>query len=256
MPTSLSERFVEWTNRIAEDGGLISISRRRIGNFVSPANLFGHRRVVDKLIPTERTIDIHRRRRRSRHPEVTHSKILYIVPGLIALFGFFLAVRWLPYVPLDEIGLPLLVVLGILGYAGYRFMKIIRDRFVVTDSRVFRVWGVWTLHEAEMEIVRVLDITVERPWYLRPFSAGHIILENAAQEQGLRELRVVPDPQIIATAIHRRRREMMGLGGDDGTGGGGGVGGGGGDGRGSQGGYRSRRPDHPASPRPTTARPH
>ena len=133
-------------------------------------------------------------------------------------------------------------------------MTIIRDRFVVTDSRVFRVWGVWTLHEAEMEIVRVLDITVERPWYLRPFSAGHIILENAAQAGA--GLRVVPDPEMIAMAIHRRRREMMGLGGDDGTGGGGGIGGGGRGGTGGRGGYRSRRPDHPRSPGPVTARPH
>jgi uncharacterized membrane protein YgcG len=252
------DNLANWLGRVADDGGVTTISRRRIGSFFGPENLFGHRRVVDKLIPNERTIDVHRRRRRSTYAEVTHSKILYIVPGLIALFGFFLLFRWVLFVPLDDIGFPLLVVLGILGYAGFRFLHIIRDRFVVTDSRVFRVWGVWTLHEAEMEIVRVLDITVERPWYLRPFSAGHIILENAAQEQGLRELRVVPDPQIIATAIHRRRREMMGLGGDDGTGGGGGgtgggTGGGGGDGRG---GYRSRRPDHPASPRPTTARPH
>ena len=106
------------------------------------------------------------------------------------------------------------------------------------------------MHSAEMEIVRVLDITVERPWYLRPFSAGHIILENAAQEQGLRELRVVPDPQIIATAIHRRRREMMGL-----------ASGGGdladfGDGGPSAPSPRRRRADHPRSPGPTTARPH
>jgi Bacterial PH domain len=238
--------LANWLGRVADDGGVTTISRRRIGGFFSPENLFGHRRVVDKLIPNERTIDVHRRR--SAHAEVTHSKILYIVPGLIALFGLFLLFRWVLFVPLDDIGFPLLVVLGILGYASFRFLKIIRDRFVVTDSRVFRVWGVWTLHSAEMEIVRVLDITVERPWYLRPFSAGHIILENAAQEQGLRELRVVPDPEIIATAIHRRRREMMGLAGD------------GGDladfGDRAPAPRRGRRPDHPRSPGPTTARPH
>jgi uncharacterized membrane protein YgcG len=252
--TGAYDGFVEWMNRIAEDGGLATISRRRTKRLFGPENLFGHGRVVAKLIPTERTIDIHRKRRRGRHPEVTHSKILYIVPALIASFGVFLAVRWLPFVSLDDIGLPLLLVMGILGYAGYRFLKIIRDRFVVTDSRVFRVWGVVTLHEAEMEIVRVLDITVERPWYLRPFSAGNIILENAAQEQGLREIRIVPDPELIAKAIHSRRRQMMGLGGDDdGSGGGGGTGGGGGGGRGGRG-YRSRRPDHPRSPGPTTAR--
>jgi Bacterial PH domain len=230
---SASDRFVNWLNRIAEDG-LITIFWTRI------RGLSGHRRVAAKLIPTERTIDVHRRPRADRRPEVTHSAILYTVPALIALVGLVL----LFYVPLDSI-LSLVLVLGVLGYAGYRYLEISRDRFVVTDSRVFRVWGVLTLNEAEMEIVRVLDITVERPWYLRPFSTGHIVLENAAQEQGLREIRFVPDPQIIATAIHRRRRQMMGLGGDDESG----------TPRQSPP-RRGRRPNHPRSPGPVTARRH
>ena len=121
----VQENLADWLGRVADDGGVATISRRRIGNFFSPENLFGHKRVVDKLIPNERTIDIHRKRRRSRHPEVTHSKILYIVPGLIALLGLFLLFRWVLFVPLDDIGFPLLVVLGILGYAAYRFMTII-----------------------------------------------------------------------------------------------------------------------------------
>jgi Bacterial PH domain len=205
--------------------------------------LFGHRMVARKLIPGERVIR-----------EVLHAPILYVVPALIALFGLFLVVRWLPNVSVDDALLPILLILGIFGYAFYRFLKIRRDRFVVTDSRVFRVWGVFTLNEAEMEIVRVLDITVHRPWYLRPLGTGHVILENAAQEQGLREIRIVPDPELIAIDIHRRRRQMMGLGigDDDGTGGGGG---GGGAPSPPPRTSRPRRPDHPRSPGPITARP-
>jgi hypothetical protein len=227
--TGAYDRLVRWLDRIAEDGLLRMLWWRVKG-------LFGHRMVARKLIPGERVIS-----------EVLHAPILYVVPGLIALFGLFLLVRWLPSVSADDWLLPLLIILGILGYAFYRFLKIRRDRFVVTDSRVFRVWGVFTLNEAEMEIVRVLDITVQRPWYLRPLRTGHVILENAAQEQGLREIRIVPEPELIAIDIHRRRRQMMGLGGDE----------------------ESltpprppappaprsrRRPDHPRSPGPITAR--
>jgi hypothetical protein len=236
---SASDSFVGWLNRIAEDGLLRMFWWRVKG-------LFGHRMVVRKLIPGERVIR-----------EVLHAPVLYIVPILIALVGLFLLVRWLPFVSTDNIVFPLLLILGIFGYAFYRFLKIRRDRFVVTDSRVFRVWGVFTLHEAEMEIVRVLDITVERPWYLRPLSTGHVILENAAQEQGLRAIRIVPDPELIAIDIHRRRRQMMGLGiggDDDGAGSGGGGAGGGGT-PSAPGSGRRRRPDHPRSPGPITARP-
>lgn len=231
---SASDGFVVWLNRIAEDGLLRMFWWRVKG-------MFGHRLVARKLIPGERVIR-----------EVLHAPLLYVVPVLIALLGLFLLVAWLPNVSVDDALVPILLVVGILGYAFYRFLKIRRDRFVVTDSRVFRVWGVFTLNEAEMEIVRVLDITVQRPWYLRPLGTGHVILENAAQEQGLREIRIVPDPELIAIDIHSRRRQMMGLGiGDDE---GGGVGGGGG---GAPPAPRTgrRRPDHPRSPGPITARP-
>jgi hypothetical protein len=226
--TGAYDRFVQWLDRIAEDG-LLRMLWWRITNW------FRNKRVEHKLIPTERV--------RSR---VMHSKILYIPPGLIALLGLLLLVFWLPFVPADSALIPALLVFGILGYACYRILVIRRDVFVVTDSRVFRVWGVFTLNEAEMEIVRVLDITVQRPWYLRPFATGHIILENAAQEQGLREIRVVPEPELIAKDIHSRRREMMGLGGGE-------------ESvtpppRPPSAPQRPRRPDHPRSPGPITAR--
>ncbi len=222
--------IVRWLDRIAEDGLLRMFWWRIKG-------MFGHRMVARKLIPGERVIS-----------EVMHANILYVVPALIALFGLFLLVRWLPSVSADNAWFPFLLILGILGYAFYRFLKIRRDRFVVTDSRVFRVWGVFTLHEAEMEIVRVLDITVERPWYLRPLGTGNVILENAAQEQGLRDIRFVPDPELIAMDIHRRRRQMMGLGG------GGDLADAGDGGPAAPPPRRRRRPDHPRSPGPITAR--
>jgi len=192
----ITDRSVRWLDRIAEDG---------LGRLVwwRAKGWFGHRMVARKLVPGERVI-----------AEVQHSNVIYIVPVLLGLLGLFLAVRWLPFVSADSAWFAIAIVVGILLYAFYRALLISRDRFVITDSRVFRVWGVFTLNEAEMEIVRVLDITVVRPWYLRLFGAGHVILENAAQEQGLRDIHLVPDPQTIALAIHRRRRQMMGLGGD------------------------------------------
>ncbi len=221
----LADRSVRWLDRIAEDG-LVRLFWWRIKGW------FGHRMVARKLVPGERVI-----------AEVKHSRILYGVPIAIGLVGLILAVRWLPFVSADSAWIAIAIVLGILLFAFYRSLLISRDRFVITDSRVFRVWGVFTLNEAEMEIVRVLDITVVRPWFLRPFAAGHVVLENAAQEQGLRDIHFVPDPQTIALAIHRRRRQMMGLGGDADS-----------DNPPPMTRPRRRRADHPRRSGPTTAR--
>ena len=56
-----------------------------------------------------------------------------------------------------------------------------------------------------MPLSRVLDITVDRPLWLRPLRAGHLTLENAAQEQGLREFRFIPHPNERALRIHALR---------------------------------------------------
>ncbi|MBD0292417.1 MAG: PH domain-containing protein [Jiangellaceae bacterium] len=230
------DRWAGWLDRIAEDGGLMAVSRWRLKN--AAVGLFGQRMVNRKLIPGERKIR-----------EVKHIWLLYVGPVALGLLGLFLAVRWLPAVDADNAWFPAAIILGILGYAFYWILKIARDRFVVTDSRVFRVWGVFTLREAEMEIVRVLDVTVFRPWYLRPVRGGNVVLENAAQEQGLRLIEWVPEPDAIAGTIHRRRRQMMGLGEEDAAAP-----------RRPQPAStappRRRRADHPRSPGRPTARPH
>jgi hypothetical protein len=194
LADGLVDRFVRWLDRVAEDG-LIRLLWWRVKSW------FGHRMVARKLVSGERVI-----------AEVCHSAILYIVPVLVGLLGLFLAIRWVPFVSASVAWFAILVVLAMMGYGFVRSLYIARDRFVVTDSRVYRVWGLFSLHEAEMEIVRLLDITVLRPWYLRPFGSGHLVLENAAQQQGLRDIKYIPRPHDLSRLIHKRRRDMCGAG--------------------------------------------
>lgn len=196
-PTTPVDSLVSWLDRIAEDG-LLRVFWRWI------TAVFGRRMVSRKLIAGEEVISI-----------ALHSWIAYVVPVLIGLVGVVVGVLWLPRVPVDAAWFAIALVFGILGYSFYKVLEVARDRFVITDSRVFRVWGVFSLREAEMEIVRVLDITVDRPWYLRLVGSGNLVLENAAQEQGLRRIWLIPRPAERAMAIHRRRRKMMGLMGDE-----------------------------------------
>lgn len=221
----LTEGFFRWLDRIAEDGLL-----RMFGRWATA--MFGRRVVSRKLIAGEEVLSV-----------ALHSWIAYVVPALITLAGLVLGVLWLPQVGVDVVWFAFVIVFGILGYGFYKLLEVSRDRFVITDSRVFRVWGVFSLQEAEMEIVRVLDITVERPWYLRLVGSGHLILENAGQEQGLREVRLIPQASERAMVIHRRRRKMLGLFGDEDTGT-------------APQEEKPPRSQHPRKPRPVSARRH
>jgi hypothetical protein len=217
------DAFLRWLDRIAEDGLL-----RMFFHWITA--MFGRRMVARKLIAGEEVLSV-----------ALHSWIAYVVPVLIGLAGVVIGVIWLPRVPVSAAWFAIVVVFGIIGYSFHRILSVARDRFVITDSRVFRVWGVFSLNEAEMEIVRVLDITVDRPWYLRLVGSGNLVLENAAQEQGLREIRLIPRASERAMAIHRRRRRMMGLLGDEDSGT-------------EPSERKAPRSQHPRKPRPVTAR--
>lgn len=189
--------MLRWLDRIAEDG-----LRRMFWRWFTA--MFGRRLVARKLIASEEVLSV-----------ALHSWVAYVKPGLILLAGVVFGLLWLWWSPVDTLWFPLLATLAVLGYGFLKVLEVARDRFVITDSRVFRVWGVFSLNEAEMEIVRVLDITVEHPWYLRLSRSGNLVLENAAQEQGLRRIELIPQASERAMVIHRRRRKMLGLLGDE-----------------------------------------
>ena len=77
------------------------------------------------------------------------------------------------------------------------------DRFVITNMRVFRVHGILSQRIATMPLSRILDISVHKPVIGRMFGYGHFIFESAAQEQGLREIRYVGDPDARGLTIQR-----------------------------------------------------
>ena len=67
------------------------------------------------------------------------------------------------------------------------------DRFVVTNMRIFRIQGVLNQRTAAMSLSRIVDFTMEQPLGGQLLGYGHLVFENAAQDQGLREIRHVPD---------------------------------------------------------------
>ena len=99
----------------------------------------------------------------------------------------------------------LAVVIG--AQAVWRIVSEHMDRFVITNMRVFRVHGIFAQSRATMPMSRILDIAVEKPLAGRLFGYGHFVFESAAQDQGLRDIRYVGEPDArdltIQTVIQR-----------------------------------------------------
>jgi uncharacterized membrane protein YdbT with pleckstrin-like domain len=134
--------------------------------------------------------------------EVRKHWVVYVVPALLALGGVFFL--WLFLVASVKIAwLPLVVAFGLFGWAAWRALAANMDRFVITNMRVFRIKGVLVRSQATMPLGRILDITVVKPMTGRLLGYGHFTFESAAQDQGLRDIRFVGDPDARDLAIQR-----------------------------------------------------
>ncbi|MEZ5092959.1 PH domain-containing protein [Nocardioides sp.] len=109
----------------------------------------------------------------------------------------------IPFVDLDLAWVPLVLCLAVLAHAVWRSLQLKVDRFVVTNMRVFRIHGVLNRQMATVPLIRILDITVEKPLTGRLLGYGHFVFESAAQEQGLREIRFVARPDVRDLEIQR-----------------------------------------------------
>lgn len=133
--------------------------------------------------------------------EVRKHWVVYVLPTAACVLGamMFLAmpmvgrVYWVPLV----VGLALAIWGLVKIHANHM------DRFVITNMRVFRVHGILSQTLATMPMTRILDITVHQPFAGRLLGYGHFVFESAAQDQGLRDIRYVPNPEARDLTIQR-----------------------------------------------------
>jgi hypothetical protein len=102
---------------------------------------------------------------------------------LVSAFAYQGAIFWVFFV--------LGMVLGM--QALYRIVEEYRDRFIISNQRVFRVNGVFSTARASVPLLRILDITVIKPVVGRWLNYGHFVFESAAQVQGLNKITYVKD---------------------------------------------------------------
>ena len=127
---------------------------------------------------------------------------VYVLPSLICYLGL-VALAATLFSDVKQAWLPLVAGIVLLGWGGWKALAANLDCFVITNMRVFRVHGVLSRSLATMPLGRILDITVVKPMTGRILGYGHFTFESAAQDQGLREIRFVGDPDTRDLAIQR-----------------------------------------------------
>jgi membrane protein YdbS with pleckstrin-like domain len=90
-----------------------------------------------------------------------------------------------------------LVWLGLMGWVGWRVADWHFDRFVLTNKRIMKVDGLITRNVAMMPLLRVTDMKYVQSPLGRLLKYGTFVIESAGQDQALREVPHLPNPNEL-----------------------------------------------------------
>lgn len=90
-----------------------------------------------------------------------------------------------------------LIWLGVMGWVAWKVGDWYFDRFILTNKRVMVVNGIITRKVAMMPLLRVTDMKYEQSALGRMLSYGTFVLESAGQDQALREVKHLPNPNEL-----------------------------------------------------------
>lgn len=90
-----------------------------------------------------------------------------------------------------------LVWLAVIGWVAWKVFDWYFDRFILTNKRVMVVNGIITRKVAMMPLLRVTDMKYEQSALGRLLNYGTFVLESAGQDQALREVKHLPNPNEL-----------------------------------------------------------
>lgn len=125
-------------------------------------------------------------------------------PVLTALAGFVL-ISWLSATLEQSTGSPALWLywgwLGLVARMVWRLLEWRNEWFVATDKRLLMTYGLITHRVAMMPLRKVTDMNYARSILGRFLGYGTFTLESAGQDQAMREINWVPDPDDTYRSI-------------------------------------------------------
>ncbi len=132
-----------------------------------------------------------------QHIAVVLEPVLTVLASLVVIMWLTDVVAGVP--PLSGVLVVLWLVL--VARAVWRIWEWSAHWFVVTDRRLMRAWGVVTPRVGMLPMRKVTDMLYEKPFSGRLLRYGTFILESAGQDQALREIHFVVDPDDTYTKI-------------------------------------------------------
>jgi membrane protein YdbS with pleckstrin-like domain len=90
-----------------------------------------------------------------------------------------------------------LIWVAVIGWVAWKVFDWYFDRFILTNKRVMVVNGIVTRMVAMMPLLRVTDMKYEQSALGRLLNYGTFVLESAGQEQALREVKHLPNPNEL-----------------------------------------------------------
>lgn len=85
----------------------------------------------------------------------------------------------------------------ILGFVGWKILDWYMDRFILTNKRIMLIQGVITRSVAMMPLGRVTDMKYAQTPMGRMLNYGEFIIESAGQDQALRNVPHLPNPNEL-----------------------------------------------------------
>jgi hypothetical protein len=126
----------------------------------------------------------------------THQAVMYR-PISITIGGLIAFLVLVPRVPSENALLGGLLVVGflaLLGWLGWKWVEWNRSLFFFTPYRIIYVHGIVTRTIAMLPMGKVTDLKFDRTPAGQFLDYGKFIIESAGQEQALRVLNYVPEP--------------------------------------------------------------
>jgi membrane protein YdbS with pleckstrin-like domain len=114
-----------------------------------------------------------------------------------------------------------LLWLAAMGFLAWKVADWHFDRFILTNKRVMVVNGIITRRVAMMPLLRVTDMKYEQSPLGRVLNYGTFVLESAGQDQALREVPHLPNPNELYLRVVEEMYEpaaveaRIGAGGDE-----------------------------------------
>jgi membrane protein YdbS with pleckstrin-like domain len=163
---------------------------------VLPLQLEPSRLVEDYLFPSEKFRGEWRRHKIYLWKEITYGLLATVIIGLIT--GYFAnPAHQTPGVVTFLVVLWLLII----GWAMWRIVDWHYDRFILTNKRVMLVRGFIKKDVAMMPLLRVTDMKYTQSPLGRMLEYGTFEIESAGQEQALRRVKHLPNPNELYLKI-------------------------------------------------------